>query len=322
MDRQLYQETGYKVYPSFGLASADFIGDSVVTAPLYWVGASLYPVHDNAYKFRCDILGSDTSSAISALDIYPNEEWYRVVISYDATADELSYRVVVDGSDVFTWTESASGFSFDTFAMWDYIGSSQYTTLQYFDNLWIGSTADYDAASPVEITLQPVTQLLDSGGGNVQFTIIATNATDYQWYKNNVAISPSNPDFSGADTNTLTVNTVSQADTGVYFCTASNAVFAADSDKAALAIKGLVAHYKFDEGSGTTAADSSDYGNDLNVIGAIFLTATGESVCLEAIGYGNKYVGGEDFNRDCEITLADFAIFAASWLDSNLYTTP
>ncbi|MCD4831426.1 MAG: hypothetical protein K8R02_06410 [Anaerohalosphaeraceae bacterium] len=271
---QVYEVGGYKNYPRFALTSDGFIGNIYITNPQYFIKYCPHPQYRRSKFYYDTYEGGTDDSDWSANDTYTRGEWYVVEMSYDTADSNLYCRVVVDGNDVWTWeTDITGAFSFKTFVMWDYYNSSEpQSSNQLFDNLWIGNTADYDAATPVEVTSQPKSLSVDDGA-NVQFAITATDANTYQWYKGDVAINTSDANFAGADSNALTVYDVDQADgdTDTYYCYASNAVFSKDSLKAVLAIKDMVVHYKFDEGSGSTAADSSGYDNDANVIGATFV---------------------------------------------------
>ncbi|MCD4831425.1 MAG: hypothetical protein K8R02_06405 [Anaerohalosphaeraceae bacterium] len=206
---------------------------------------------------------------------------YDIKIEINATAGIHTYKIYLNSvlkADGFDFRDSTA----DTLSKMELFRGTG-LGVGVVDDLVI---TDALLALPVEITSQPVSQLLDSGGVNAQFVITAINTTAYQWYKDDAAISTSDANFAGADSNTLTVYDVNQAegDTGIYYCNASNANFSIDSDAAALAIKDLVAHYKFDEGSGSTAADSSNYDNDVNVIGASFVavgSVDGESLSFD-----------------------------------------
>ena len=275
---QIYEINGYKNYPAFGLTSDGFIGDDIIINPQYFIKYIPYPRYRQG-KFFYGLPADGTGdSGWSGDNMYTRGEWYIVEISYDTADSNLACRVVVDGNDTWTWETNITGaFSFNTFTMWDFHSDKEFqSSNQLFDNLWIGNTADYEAATPVKITSNPLSLSVDDGA-NAQFAITATGADTYQWHKDDVAISTSDANFAGADSDTLTVYDVSQVegDTGIYYCCASNAIFSRDSLRTVLAIKDMVAHYKFDEGSGSTAADSSGYGNDANVIDATFLMASG-----------------------------------------------
>ena len=70
--------------------------------------------------------------------------------------------------------------------------------------------------SSATITTQPISQTLCSNQ-NTTLTVVATNATTYQWYKNGVAISDSSI-YSGANTASLTISSPSTTDSGDYTC--------------------------------------------------------------------------------------------------------
>lgn len=82
---------------------------------------------------------------------------------------------------------------------------------------------------PVDITVQPVSQSVQSGS-NVTFTVGATGSRlRYQWYGNGVAIV-------GATTNTLTLASVAADDAGDYYVNVRNSETFERSERATLAV--------------------------------------------------------------------------------------
>jgi hypothetical protein len=72
-------------------------------------------------------------------------------------------------------------------------------------------------ASAAAITGNPAPQTVGQGA-SASFTVVATGTNlAYQWQRNNVNL-PSNPQFAGLGTATLTINNVSTADAGDYRC--------------------------------------------------------------------------------------------------------
>ncbi|GAI38937.1 unnamed protein product [marine sediment metagenome] len=83
--------------------------------------------------------------------------------------------------------------------------------------------------SSVAITGQPESAPVCEGD-EVTFTIIATDATSYQWQKDGT-------DISGATTDTYTINSVATIAAGDYTCIASDACGSVPSNSATLAVK-------------------------------------------------------------------------------------
>lgn len=142
MSIDIYQEfSANGIYgPYIGLASDDFIGATTnPSEPTNWIGYRPYTSGNRVARFYCDVPGGLAYSALSAGGIYPSQEWYSVEVSFDSTTKDMDFRVVVGGSDVFTWSTNVTGsFSFSTFATWDYTNSSSRAlTTQYLDNLQI-----------------------------------------------------------------------------------------------------------------------------------------------------------------------------------------
>ncbi len=98
------------------------------------------------------------------------------------------------------------------------------------------------------VTGQPEDLMVDLGEDAV-FAIVASDATSYAWYKNDVLIATDDPGYQGADTDTLTVLAVDGDDDGWYHCVPENSAGPANppSEKAALTVKRLMANWKFDQ---------------------------------------------------------------------------
>ncbi len=91
---------------------------------------------------------------------------------------------------------------------------------------------------------------------------------------------------------------------------------------------GLIAHWKFDEGSGSVAADSSPSGYDATVDGATWISGNdcpwmggAAKTALNFDGW-NDYVDVENIEGEYdEFTFACYLkVFSASWVDSIMYT--
>lgn len=118
-------------------------------------------------------------------------------------------------------------------------------------------------------------------GGSASFTVEATdpmNGTiNYQWYfdpdtaaENNEVQLTQGDKYQGVNTATLTVNNVTDADRGAYFCGVANASGVVVYSKTAnLYIKKTVAHWTLDAASynGTTYADATGLGHNATVEG-------------------------------------------------------
>ena len=76
------------------------------------------------------------------------------------------------------------------------------------------------AQAPV-ITTQPASQTVDVGTTDT-LSVIATNATGYQWYQGTMALTDGD-DFSGSLTATLTITNAQAADSGSFTVVVSNA---------------------------------------------------------------------------------------------------
>ncbi len=104
--------------------------------------------------------------------------------------------------------------------------------------VWRFSTAP---EAPVIVT-QPVGQSRGPAAGrpDALLAVEATNATDYQWYKDGVEIP-------GATEATLSIPGVTLEDEGLYYCVASNAIDAVVSDEVWLEYARLTSHWTFDD---------------------------------------------------------------------------
>ena len=100
--------------------------------------------------------------------------------------------------------------------------------------------------SSVFIVAEPSGDIADP---DASFTVGATNAESYQWYKvgtPDVALTDSGP-YSGTRTDTLTVTAATLAEEGEYYCVVSNSVpTQATSASARLWTKRLMGHWKLD----------------------------------------------------------------------------
>lgn len=88
-----------------------------------------------------------------------------------------------------------------------------------------------DAIKPPAITQQPTNQTVNEGG-TLTLSVIATNATGYQWKKDNVNIS-------SATSATYTKAKAAPADAGVYTCVVTGAGGSVTSSPATITVKAL-----------------------------------------------------------------------------------
>lgn len=74
-------------------------------------------------------------------------------------------------------------------------------------------------SQPIEITQQPESPVVVCQGGSASASVVASGATDYQWYKNN----PNTIDeVSGQNTSTLSLTNLQPTEGGNYYCRVSS----------------------------------------------------------------------------------------------------
>ncbi|MGZ8899092.1 MAG: LamG-like jellyroll fold domain-containing protein, partial [Limisphaerales bacterium] len=128
------------------------------------------------------------------------------------------------------------------------------------------------AGTPPTVTASPQPTVA-AIGGTARLTVTATgdNLT-YQWRKNGRNI-PNGGNITGATTSTLVINDFTEADAAVYSVAVFNSAGSVISGNAALGVSEfsiadrLVGHWKFDETTGTVAANSVTGGAPGEVIG-------------------------------------------------------
>ena len=128
------------------------------------------------------------------------------------------------------------------------------------------------APPPPAITVQPQPTTVVEGNATV-LTVTATGDNlSYQWRKNNRTL-PNGGNISGATTATLRIANATEADEGVYSVAVFNAGGSEISENVSLRITAcdiedaLAAYFKFNETSGTTAANSVAGGQDATIVG-------------------------------------------------------
>lgn len=114
---------------------------------------------------------------------------------------------------------------------------------------------------------QPISNTVYSGG-MANFTVSAKSVTEveYQWYKDGEMLYDVENKISGSQTDSLTINNVTDTDLGDYWCVASNAESFSTSNIASLNLKKLLGHWPLDAITGadpnSVTPDISDGGND------------------------------------------------------------
>ncbi len=123
-------------------------------------------------------------------------------------------------------------------------------------------TGDFSAflGGPARILTQPQSQTVQAGA-TVTFSVVAQGLAplSYQWYLN------STTPVSGATSTSLTLTNVQATQSGTYSVTVSNSLAVDHSQPAILIVNTnpvmLVGLWRFNDGSGTNAADSSGFNN-------------------------------------------------------------
>ncbi len=116
-----------------------------------------------------------------------------------------------------------------------------------------------EVPSPVVTDISPL-MLVIGTGETAQVTVTGTNLEFYQWYKEGDPDTQLTNigDISGADTATLSIANVEEADEGKYYCVVSNSL-SVDTDQSAsatLLTERLIAHWTFD---GSLADSQGDW---------------------------------------------------------------
>ncbi len=111
-----------------------------------------------------------------------------------------------------------------------------------------GTIWSFTTLPPTPVVIEQPVSVLADPGIDATFSVTASDAASYAWYKNDTLILASDAGYTGADTNALTVLAIDNADEGWYHCVPQNGAGPADpgSDKASLTVKRLMAHWKFD----------------------------------------------------------------------------
>jgi hypothetical protein len=124
-----------------------------------------------------------------------------------------------------------------------------------------GNFSSFIGGPPV-IVSQPQ-NMLAPPGSTASFVVGAGGATPltYQWYYNGTSLGD-------AGTNAqLTFNNIQSSQAGTYQVVVNNANSSVSSQPVVLSVGNLVALWRFDQGTGTTAIDSSGLGNNGTLMG-------------------------------------------------------
>jgi hypothetical protein len=154
--------------------------------------------------------------------------------------------------------------------------------------------------APPEVTANPEPTVVQAGG-TARLSVTATgNNLTYQWLKNGRTL-PNGGNVSGADTATLNIASFSPADEAIYSVAVFNPAGSSLSKNAAALISAfninsaLAVYLKFDEASGSTAANSVAGGSPGNVIGT---PAWGPGKINNALTLdGNTYVQVANYKK-------------------------
>jgi hypothetical protein len=101
--------------------------------------------------------------------------------------------------------------------------------------------------------VSPAKTVVDAGTASITLSVTAHNATSFQWYKDDTALTDG-ADFSGTATRILTIYDVQQADEGWYYCQVDNDLpetVPADSVPGLVMTKRVIIHYPLDTVYGT-----------------------------------------------------------------------
>jgi hypothetical protein len=165
--------------------------------------------------------------------------------------------------------------------------------------------------APPAITGDPQPTVVAEGGtAGISVTATGNNLT-YQWRKDGKNL-PNGGNISGATSTTLTIKDASAADEGIYSVAVFNPAGSLVSKNAALRLvkfdvnDGLVGYWKFNETSGTSAANAASGGKPATFTGT---PAWGAGQVANAIG-----LDGVTYGQVADYTKATKAISASAWV--------
>ena len=190
-----------------------------------------------------------------------------------------------------------------------------------------GSIGPSKLSSEISNALKPVVvgqpnSVVSANGGSAYLTVGATGGDNtYQWKKDGA-------DIAGATSRTLSITDLNASQhVGNYTVVVSNAFGSVNSSVAQIDVngsltEGLVGWWKFDEGSGTVAYDSSGNGNDGNLMGGPSWTSGKIGGALSFDGV-NKYVDvGNSSMLNPSESMSITCWFLPSEISDYVYGTP
>lgn len=134
-------------------------------------------------------------------------------------------------------------------------------------------------SQPLGGTVMPGTTATLSVGAN------GASPLNYQWYHNGQSLG------AAGQAATLNLTNINSSQAGTYWATVNNSMGSAESDPAVISVGNLVALWRFNEGSGTTALDASGNGNDGTIVGPAWATGKyGGALSFTSDGTDYSYV--------------------------------
>jgi hypothetical protein len=182
----------------------------------------------------------------------PNET---KVLNATPASTDLEFKSLQSGGQTGTSFDPGADLAYQTPYYWrvdaivdfDYIpGDTINDANTVTGGIWSFTTIGEQAlVTPVS----PALTAVDAGESNVVLSVIGTNATTYQWYKEGVGILSNGADYDGVTTGTLTIFDVRLADEGYYYCQVDNdlpGTEPVDSVPGRVMTRRLIIHYPLD----------------------------------------------------------------------------
>lgn len=110
--------------------------------------------------------------------------------------------------------------------------------------LHIGNVWSFTTVPKEPVILEQPSGVTVAPGGTAEITIVATNTTMYEWYKEG---TPDQLVDSGETMDTLVITDVQLSDEGLYYCKLINENGSTNSESVWLMTERLVAHWKFED---------------------------------------------------------------------------